>query len=404
MTDYQLSMEDIHLLRQWFPRVIFLLSCLGCFEPGRAFGQRVIFTGVRILGKEADEQLSVTTITYAQPAHEELILDCLYHIQALDNTLSSSTVNNTIATRIISNDLVVKWFRNEEAAPFYTWISATGSRLFHHAYLDLIDSRYKYNDAPKEMFRAVRFPRAVKELSGNFTCEVLDAQGGDVATDENELSFDTSAKDHLELYIYDVPSVFELRLNLSQRTLHCLASTREEPSQLRLDLYQIDYDAVERPFARTDFNSSGISSGQTRKGNQGIVVIEGTVALQNEDVVVPRIGNSRTFFCDLIFTRIRRTVKPVIFRRTIRIVHEGTDTDYGEPYGMPEAAAWSGSDSSAATVRTAAGPTSPQYFHLLFDRRKKVLMAWDSGLFIQIISLYITLLTLAVNISTTFTM
>lgn len=80
--------------------------------------------------------------------------------------------------------------------------------------------------------------------------------------------------------ITDVPSVFELRLNLSQRTLHCLASTREEPSQLRLDLYQIDYDAVERPFARTDFNSSGISSGQTRKGNQGIVVIEGTVALQ----------------------------------------------------------------------------------------------------------------------------
>lgn len=35
MTDYQLSMEDIHLLRQWFPRVIFLLSCLGCFEPGK---------------------------------------------------------------------------------------------------------------------------------------------------------------------------------------------------------------------------------------------------------------------------------------------------------------------------------------------------------------------------------
>lgn len=66
------------------------------------------------------------------------------------------------------------------------------------------------------MFRAVRFPRAVKELSGNFTCEVLDAQGGDVATDESELSFDTSAKDHLELYIYGTFLDFET-FSISQR-------------------------------------------------------------------------------------------------------------------------------------------------------------------------------------------
>lgn len=39
---------------------------------------------------------------------------------------------------------------------------------------DFLDAAYKHNDKPGEMFRAVRIVRPVKELSGNFSCEVQD--------------------------------------------------------------------------------------------------------------------------------------------------------------------------------------------------------------------------------------
>lgn len=39
---------------------------------------------------------------------------------------------------------------------------------------------YKHNDRPAEMFRAVRIVRPVKELSGNFSCEVQDDEVDEV--------------------------------------------------------------------------------------------------------------------------------------------------------------------------------------------------------------------------------
>ena len=37
-----------------------------------------------------------------------------------------------------------------------------------------MDTLYKHNDVPHEMFRAIRITHPVKELSGNFSCEVID--------------------------------------------------------------------------------------------------------------------------------------------------------------------------------------------------------------------------------------
>lgn len=44
----------------------------------------------------------------------------------------------------------------------------------HVLFIDFLDVGYKHNNRPMEMFRAIRVTRPVRELSGNFTCNVVE--------------------------------------------------------------------------------------------------------------------------------------------------------------------------------------------------------------------------------------
>ncbi|XP_022649744.1 uncharacterized protein LOC111245532 isoform X1 [Varroa destructor] len=261
---------------------------------------------------------------------------------------------------------VVKWFRNAESTPFYQWIPAARSRLFHHAYKDLLDPLYKHSDQPANMFRAVRIIRPVKELSGKFSCEV---ESDDV--EENEVEEHEEQTATHELLIYDAPVDFELHLSLALRQLRCGAWTSEEPTSIAIKLFRQDYDMWQMPLGhRMDLNltsklsrSSQIPiNGETSQtnpfeplqglrtrmisGNHGrLVRLEAIARLGAEDVKHLEIDTSRTFVCEISYNRLQRSFNIAnlpnshglpklaldhVFQRSVRILNESplSNTDY----------------------------------------------------------------------------
>ncbi|OQR66400.1 hypothetical protein BIW11_14184 [Tropilaelaps mercedesae] len=227
---------------------------------------------------------------------------------------------------------VVKWFRNREAAPFYQWVPAARSRLFHHVYRDLLDPMYKHSDKPEEMFRAVRITRPVKELSGNFSCHVEDDYLNETDIDDVEEQIATH-----ELLIYDPPTEFELHLDLASRQLRCEAWSTEHPTTVEVKLFRQDYDVWQMPLApRVDLNStsgfltspspptdetpvlgspltttsspepaqkSGVRT--TSADDRQLFRVGAFARLSPEDVRRLEVDTSRTFVCEIFYDRLR---------------------------------------------------------------------------------------------------
>ncbi|XP_028968005.1 uncharacterized protein LOC100906457 [Galendromus occidentalis] len=318
------------------PVICSLILAAGQFQDV-ASARRLHLRGVQVFGEVSEPTMSSESLSAVPSSHgfrQPVVLDCAYDL--IDDGGNSSI-----------RDIypIVKWFRNDEPTPFYQWLAHTNSRTFHHSYIDFVDTIYKLNDVPHEMFRAIRITHPVKELSGNFSCEVIDED------EKGEEQFQELASH--ALYIYDTPSPFELRLNFSERQLSCNISTSEKVDSVRVDLYRVDYDALDVEVARIHFNATSLAvrAGSTTEWHS----IQASVILQPEDTKVAEIGASRTFFCDVVFTRVGDPHKneSLVFQRSVRVVHEAPfSADYEDPEFLPKPEAWSLSSASSTGTKS----------------------------------------------------
>ncbi|OQR72887.1 hypothetical protein BIW11_10094 [Tropilaelaps mercedesae] len=373
-------------------------------SPPPPTGCRAVLRGVSVLAADG-HRLSEVGLPSAMrsyrssgrggPRRASFVVDCDYEIVPFDTAAKprldagpspAAVARNSSHLATSSEELrpefrpsfVVKWFRNDEPVPFYQWIPAIGSRLFHHAYKDFIDEVYKHNDRPMEKFRAVRITRPVRELSGNFSCKLeepiedTDASG--------ELKEQTASHNIL---IYDPPADFEIRLNMSSRQLRCTAwLTGEDVASVQMTMFRQDHDRWEMPLGprlRLDMAkalvlpSASDSNADLRRETleaRKPVRIEARVPLTSEDVKLLEMDTSRTFTCEIAFSRLRGAVEDRstwkndngstvnrIFQRSLRLLHESPQPDGGddedEMNELPDPAAWSAIGSFAPNFRLA---------------------------------------------------
>ncbi|XP_022649770.1 uncharacterized protein LOC111270484 isoform X2 [Varroa jacobsoni] len=383
------------------------------FSYGSTVCSRIVLRGVTVLDakghrlSEPGLPLAIKSFQgkFAHP-RSSVIFDCDYHVlpdiandssivknvnstetkgtSSSHKNLTSMANNDTNSTRMkheglrrfeLQPPVVVKWFRNGEGVPFYQWIPEIGSQLFHHAYWG-----YKHNNRPMEMFRAIRVTRPVRELSGNFTCNVVENKKEDSPAGE----YLEQIASH-EILVYDPPSDFEIRLNMSSRELQCAALvTGEDSTSVTMAIFRQDHDRWdselgERLRLNSTMHTSGESPGHDNYNfnkpdttrpffERAPFLIEKSVSLRAGDLKVLEMGISRTFICEIVFSRLRGAIEDrsdlqkhdgspanPTFQRSIRIYHESPLSDDGNDYvdlsELLESALWSGLDSSAPNFR-----------------------------------------------------
>ena len=82
----------------------------------------------------------------------------------------------------IDQNLVVKWFFNEDPEPIYQWIVDLNSRHVPKQYWDLVNINYTVPNTDRwQRGRALNLIRPTVELNGRYGCNVLSIMSQDSA-------------------------------------------------------------------------------------------------------------------------------------------------------------------------------------------------------------------------------
>lgn len=149
----------------------------------------------------------------------------------------------------------------------------------------------------------------------------------------------------------DPPSDFEIRLNMSSRELQCAALvTGEDSTSVTMAIFRQDHDRWdselgERLRLNSTMHTSGESPGHDNYNfnkpdttrpffERAPFLIEKSVSLRAGDLKVLEMGISRTFICEIVFSRLRGAIEDrsdlqkhdgspanPTFQRSIRIYH-----------------------------------------------------------------------------------
>ncbi|XP_018494830.1 uncharacterized protein LOC100900492 [Galendromus occidentalis] len=111
-----------------------------------------------------------------------VVLDCIYSYTEEDQ------------------QLVVKWFFNQDPKPIYQWIPDLSKRAYSKSRVfdGHINRSYEATEDPNTKFRALNILRPSTEMSGNYSCSVTSLMGQDTRTQD--------------MIVYAKPRIFDLSL------------------------------------------------------------------------------------------------------------------------------------------------------------------------------------------------
>ncbi|RWS12309.1 uncharacterized protein B4U79_09946 [Dinothrombium tinctorium] len=158
------------------------------------------------------------------------------HVQ-VPKSIENDTQTNVVLDCVYTfnenedNNLVVKWYFNNNTEPIYQWIPNIGSRFVSTYWKSKINLNYALDtENPLTKYRAINLIRPMTELSGNYTCVVMS-----LTSEDSKAS---------EMIVYAAPKIFDF--NYTREIIETQSSlnvTNELSSDMHLN--------------KTDFNKTG---------------------------------------------------------------------------------------------------------------------------------------------------